>query len=97
MKKIFVILGIMIWCNNVYADCLSNIMYGTTCRTWEPGVENNCGNGCTYTYDEETKTINVTTTGENTMISGAAFRPIAYENNTIPATDNIVINGTKIL
>ncbi len=88
MRKywVYVVLFMFFWLNNqAYAEC----KYGI-CYTWNPGVENNCGQGCTYTF--ENGTVYVTADGNNATISEGVLSPSYYD--VIPSDiENVVING----
>ncbi len=88
MRKywVYVILFMFFWLNNqAYAECSSAI-----CYTWNPGVENNCGQGCTYTF--ENGTVYVTADGNNATISEGVLSPGNYD--TMPSDiSSVIIDG----
>ena len=78
----------------LWADCTYSSNIGGACYTWNPGVENNCGDGCTYTYDADTKTVNVTAKGNNAKINEGKLGISYYEGNQYPVPiDNIIVDG----
>lgn len=82
ITALFMILGLN---NQAYAECIYSI-----CYTWNPGVENNCGQGCTYTF--ENGTVYVTADGNNATISEGALSPLYY--NAMPSgIENVVVDG----
>lgn len=82
ITALFMILGLN---NKAYAEC----KYGI-CYTWNPGVENNCGQGCTYTF--ENGTVYVTADGNNATISEGALSPLYYD--AMPSNiSNVVVDG----
>lgn len=60
--------------------------YKVPCNEWKPDIENNCGTGCTYSYDLETETLTVKATGENATIKAGAFMPYTYQTDTSKKT-----------
>ncbi len=69
------------------AGCSNN-----PCRTWNPGVENNCGKGCTYTYENGTAYISVK--GKDAIMERGTFVFDFYDGNQLPVIiNNIVIDG----
>ena len=105
MKK-FLILGIVLSFSLIgelwAVDCYQGFV--VPCREWNPGVKDNCGNGCTYTYDADTHTLTVTAEGNDATIEKGAFMPYAYQTDTSKHTfpsadgdirvDNVEIDGT---
>ena len=82
ITALFMILGLN---NKAYAECIYSI-----CHTWNPGVENNCGQGCTYTF--ENGTVYVTADGNNATISEGALSPLYYD--AMPSNiSNVVVDG----
>ena len=77
--------------------------YLQTCYEWNPGVKDNCGQGCTYTYDAASRTLFVKAEGDNATISAGAFMPYQYQTDTNKKTfpsadgdikvDNVEIDG----
>ena len=62
------------------------------CLTWAPGVTDNCGTGCTYTYNDGT--VYITPEGDNAKINTGTFVFDFYEDNKLPVKiENIVIDG----
>ena len=80
-KKIFVFCVSLLFTSKVSADCTYG---GSNCLTWNPGVTDNCGPGCTYTYDDENQTVYVTTSGDNPYMR-AVFTPYSYDGNHFPS------------
>ena len=96
MKKIVLMLGIVLCCRvvDVKADCHANTegWIEKECHTWNPGVENNCGRGCTYTY--ENGTVNVVASGSSPVISEGMFSPLYYDGDEMPVKiEHIVVDG----
>ena len=91
MKKVILLLtGIFFITSKSQAECLHPV--DGICKTWNPGVENNCGQGCTYTYDNETVYIK----SQNSTMDEGALSPFSFENNSFPKgvkIKNIVIDG----
>ena len=74
--------------HEVFADCT----HVNPCYTWNPGVENNCGQGCTYTYENGTTYIK--SAGNNPRIRDYIFFSSAYDTNSKPPSiHNVVIDG----
>ncbi len=77
--------------------------YLQTCYEWNPGVKDNCGQGCTYTYDAASRTLFVKAEGDNATIRAGAFMPYQYQTDTRKKTfpsadgdikvDNVEIDG----
>ena len=95
MKKIVLMLGIVLCCRVEYvkAACTANSdEFGNQkCLTWNPGVENNCGKGCTYTY--ENGTVNVVASGSSPKISEGMFSPMYYDGGMPVKIEHIVVDG----
>ena len=93
MKKWILILGLsFILTSKAKAECSYG---GNDCLTWNPGVADNCGKGCTYTYDEETSTVYVTASGDDAYM-GRALTPYKYDGNHFPSGvyfKKVVIDG----
>ena len=93
MKKLVLILGLsFILSSETKAECLYG---GNDCLTWNPGVTDNCGKGCTYTYDEETSTVYVTASG-NGVVTNLALSRYSYDGNHFPSGvyfNKVVIDG----
>ncbi|MBR1399170.1 MAG: hypothetical protein IJ564_03215 [Alphaproteobacteria bacterium] len=51
-----------------------------------------CGEGCTYTYDQSTQTVYISTAGNDSKMAYGAFHPQYYENNYLPYL-NYIIDG----
>ena len=98
MKKLVFIFGVIFMLTSeTKAECLYG---GNDCLTWNPGVADNCGKGCTYTYDEETSTVYVTASGDDAYMglvgTGSAFSPYNYDGNHFPSGvyfNKVVIDG----
>ncbi len=94
MKKWILILGLsFILTSETKAECSYG---GNDCLTWNPGVADNCGKGCTYTYDEETSTVYVTASGDDAEIKSGALTPYSYDGNHFPSGvyfNKVVIDG----
>ncbi len=97
MKKLVLIFGVIFMLTSeTKAECLHG---GNNCLTWNPGVADNCGKGCTYTYNEETSTVYVTASGDDAYMGrgyGSAFSPYDYDGNHFPSGvyfNKVVING----
>ena len=61
-------------------------------NTWEPGKPNNCGDGCTYTYNNGKLTV--TATKPTAVIPEGMFSPWYYEGKAgFPNINNIEIAG----
>ena len=58
---------------------------------WKPGEANNCGDGCTYTYNNG-KLI-VTATKPDAVIPKGMFSPWYYEPGVLPTITDIEIDG----
>ena len=95
MKKLILILGLsFILTSETKAECSYR---GNNCLTWNPGVADNCGKGCTYTYDEETSTVYVTASGDDAYMGRGAFTPYSYDGNHFPSGvyfNKVVIDGS---
>ncbi len=73
--------------NKLKAEC-----YREHCLTWAPGITDNCGTGCTYTYNDGT--VYITAEGDNAKINTGTFVFDFYEDNKLPVKiENIVIDG----
>ena len=66
-------------------------VYTSCYNTWNPGVANNCGDGCTYSYNSGKLTV--TATKSNAAISDGAFSPYFYETGVLPPVYNVEIDG----
>lgn len=109
MKKMIFILGLIlsfIFINKSQAtECFHG--YLQNCYEWNPGVKDNCGQGCTYTYDAASRTLFVKAEGDNATISAGAFMPYQYQTDTSKKTfpsadgdikvDNVEIDGSFII
>ena len=76
------------------AECTINEWYpnSTTCfDSWNPGVADNCGDGCTYTYNNGKLTV--TATKPDAVIPKGIFSPWFYEPNVYPNVTDIEIDG----
>ena len=62
-----------------------------TCYVWNPGVADNCGEGCTYTYDNGKLTV--TATKPDAVVSNGMFSPEYYESGKFPTVSDIEIDG----
>ncbi|MBR2298989.1 MAG: hypothetical protein IJ870_00250, partial [Alphaproteobacteria bacterium] len=98
MKKLVLILGLsFMLTSKAKAECLYG---GNDCLTWNPGVADNCGKGCTYTYDEETGTVYVTASGDDAKmgrVHGGVFSRFSYDGHHFPSGvyfNKVVIDGT---
>ena len=97
MKKIVLLLGIVIvifgYACESKADCYYKTNLGwDSCYTWKPDEENNCGQGCTYSYNNGTLLIKTSSTGG--YIKPAIFQSVAYDNNVFPVNvNNVIIDG----
>ena len=93
MKKWILIFGVIfILTSETKAECVNG---GNNCLTWKPGVADNCGKGCTYTYDDETSTVYVTASG-NGVVTNLALSRLSYDNNNFPSGvyfNKVVIDG----
>ena len=59
--------------------------------TWNPGEANNCGDGCTYTYNNGKLTV--TATKPDAVITDGFFSPNYYEAGIYPNVTDIEIDG----
>ena len=105
MRKWILISGLflnLIFINKSQAtECFHG--YLQNCYEWNPGVKDNCGQGCTYTYDAASRTLFVKAEGDNATISAGAFMPYQYQTDTSKKTfpsadgdvlvDNVEIDG----
>ena len=104
MKKIFFVINVVFLClvhvKSWAVECYQG--YSTTCREWSPDVKDACGEGCSYHYDANTKTLTIVAEGENATIARGAFMPYSYQTTvkrTFPSEDgdieveNVVIDG----
>ena len=75
--------------------------YDVPCHEWKPDIENNCGTGCTYSYDLETETLTVKATGENAKIKTGVFMPYSYQTdtnkNTFPSENGDITVKTVVI
>ena len=77
-----------------WADCwATEYNYIKSCyNTWEPGKPNNCGDGCTYTYNNGKLTV--TATKPDAIIPEGIFSTNYYEEKAgFPNITNIEIAG----
>jgi hypothetical protein len=77
-----------------WAECTINEWYpnSTTCfDSWNPGVADNCGDGCTYSYNNGKLTV--TATKPNAIIPKGFFSPVYYEPGIYPNVTDIEIDG----
>ena len=79
--------------NESRAECYAlNRNWTNTCYdTWNPGVTDNCGNGCTYTYTNGKLTV--TATKPDAVIPRRIFSPDFYEPGVYPNVTDIEIDG----
>ncbi len=62
-----------------------------TCHEWNPGVPNNCGEGCTYNYNNGKLTV--TATKPDAVVSKGMFSPRYYESGNFPTVSDVEIDG----
>ena len=98
MKKIVLMLGVFIFSFGMIkqskAECEAkeNGYTNGSCRdTWNPGVSNNCGDGCTYDYNNGKLTV--TATKPTAVIPEGIFSPSYYEAGIFPKISNVEIAG----
>ena len=98
MKKFILLTGgaLITFCfaNNVQAGCYAKEHYnaGINCLdSWNPGEANNCGDGCTYTYNNGKLTV--TATKPDAVIPRYMFSPLYYEDGIFPNVKDIEISG----
>ena len=102
MGKILLLAGVLFITRSAWAvECFQG--YGVPCHEWQPNVKDNCGQGCTYTYDAETLTLTVKAENDNATINAGAFMPYSYQTDTTKKTfpsatgdikvENVIIDG----
>ena len=83
--------------NESRAECYINERWpnlkATCFDSWKPGEANNCGDGCTYTYNNGKLTV--TATKPDAVIPKGMFSPLFYEPNVYPNVTDIEIDGEK--
>lgn len=99
MNKIVLLIGVALitFClvNNVQAGCYAKENYNADVNcfdSWNPGVADNCGVGCTYSYNNGKLTV--TATKPDAIIPMGTFSPDYYEEKAgFPNITNIEIAG----
>jgi hypothetical protein len=61
------------------------------CYEWNPGVADNCGDGCTYNYNNGKLTV--TATKPDAVVSMGMFSPRYYESGNFPTVSDVEIDG----
>ena len=64
-----------------------------SCYEWNPGVADNCGKGCTYTYDSVNHKLTVTATKPDAVVPRGMFSSDYYESGKFPNFTDIEIDG----
>ena len=76
------------------AECYASVHQwwsGGCYNTWKPGVADNCGDGCTYTYNNGKLTV--TATKPDAVIPEGFFSSSYYESGVYPNVTGIEIDG----
>ena len=92
MKKWIFGLGIIfISISESLASCT---YYRDNCLTFTADAINDCGRGCTYTYEDGT--VYITTSENNAKTNSAQFSPYSYDGNAYPSgfdVNHVIIDG----
>ena len=95
MKKFILLASVIMFTinlNTARAGC--NLPANGKCKVLK--TSGSCGTGCTYVYDNNTKTVNITASGNNAKIEYGAFHSQFYENNILDVNRFIVNGKVKI-
>ena len=92
MEKLFYIIAVLfsIIPSQAEAYCANYERWGRDCYDWNPGTPDNCGQGCTYNYNDGT--LYITSDGSNPTLHNI-FDNDSYENGFPVTINRAVIDG----
>jgi hypothetical protein len=92
VEKLFYIIAVLfsIIPSQAEAYCASYENWGIDCYDWNPGTPDNCGQGCTYNYNDGT--LYITSDGSNPTLPDI-FENSFYENGFPVTINRAVIDG----